>query len=314
MNTKQHFTNVTELKAAVQAARATARAEAVESCGRSGCLQSRGAWIKVRNVAGEVIQGECDTWEFTGTAKQFKELADLLRYGSACTITIEGGWNWAASPRAMADLEYDPWVSEWSVEFGVKGEEEPAPADAAVALEHAMERAQVQANEQGYEAGMEGKQSSDNPYEPGSAMERAWGAGLEQARGDKRDMREMGLAPAPAAPAVEDIKAQTIEQFRGMLHEARKCLAAARRQPLAYVVICDSIALRYEIVAGKAISPTLAKPWTATRFSLRDATAVAAATKNGAGKVGEVHTVVEAIEAEIKTLEHLLGAMTKEAA
>lgn len=132
MNVKQLFVNVTALKAAVSTARAAAKDEAQRDCGR-GTLISRGAHIKTYDAKGELIQGEAESWEFKGTAKQFAELAALLAAdNNVAEIEISGGWNWAVNPTAYADCDYDPWVSEWSLSFGTKAEE---AAPAAVSVE-----------------------------------------------------------------------------------------------------------------------------------------------------------------------------------
>lgn len=116
-----HFKNVSELNAAISEARVLAENEAIKSCGRKGCLRSRGMSVKATSATGDVIRGEAESWCFAGKAAEFTELADMLRYDTEVVkITIDGGFNWAESVRAMNDHDYEPFVSEWSVEFGFR--------------------------------------------------------------------------------------------------------------------------------------------------------------------------------------------------
>jgi hypothetical protein len=130
--TKQNFVNITELKKAVSLARIEAKAEAERDCGK-GILMSRGAWIKTFDAKGELLQGECDTWEFTGKADQFTFLANMLRYDSkVARIAIEGGWNWAESFRDHEEGNHEPYASEWEITFGTMEIVADEPAVAAI--------------------------------------------------------------------------------------------------------------------------------------------------------------------------------------
>lgn len=141
MITTTIYSNVTALKAAVSKARQESRDETRRDIGRGGLLLSRGAFIRVVGVNGNIIKGECDAWPFSGTAAEFKELADLLRYDSAVReINIQGGWDWAVNTRAYNDCDYDPLVGDWEVVFGTKEEE---PEDTARAQALAAEEAKV---------------------------------------------------------------------------------------------------------------------------------------------------------------------------
>lgn len=148
MIVSQYFTTVTSLKTAITEARKEAKAEAIRDCGPGGIVQSRGAFIRVINANGDIIKGECDSWEFKGTAAELEELNNLLRYETkVARITIEGGFNWAANLRDHADGSYDAWVSEWFVIFGEREEiRTPAPvAPAAQAEPVEVEAVEVEA-------------------------------------------------------------------------------------------------------------------------------------------------------------------------
>lgn len=300
----QNFINVTELKAAVAKARLDARSEAFVECGRKGVLQSRGAFIKVIKDK-NVVQGECDSWPFEGTAKQFKELADLLRYGSADSIEIDGGFNWAESPRAMADCEYDPWVSEWSVEFGTK-EDITAEIEAAA--------------KDGREAAAAGRSINSIPFSISEdqplreAWEAAWinepkpvGVRIEDIVDTPEPKGENRAAEILAANQPSEI----VKMFQEDLFTAQAELAFYQLRPMQYVVICETLPLAFDTGGGIVRNARHAKPWDATRFSQRDAFKVARNVRNGNDSVGEVHSVVHAIELEIKTLEALLATLEK---
>lgn len=115
-----NYANLSALKGAIKDARDVARKEGRQSCGK-GVLQSRGAYLKMIDANGNIIQGEAESWPFIGNAKEFKALADLIRYSipAGAHVEVGGGFNFAASVRDLAD-NYDPWVSEWCLEVGAK--------------------------------------------------------------------------------------------------------------------------------------------------------------------------------------------------
>ncbi len=90
---------------------------------------------------------------------------------------------------------------------------------------------EIQANEEGYEAGFT-KQSSEVPYQMGSAEFCAWEAGYEQGRADARDVVAFGILPikqtetdmTPTLPnAWPGLAGQPKE---GNMNEAAKLLSA----------------------------------------------------------------------------------------
>jgi len=103
-------------------------------------------------------------------------------------------------------------------------------------------------------------------------------------------------------------------QFNAQVEEAAAKLQAIREvykspdpeRSQMWIVTCDKLALKFDIVNGCAISPTTCKPWNATLFTKRDAEAVAANVKNGAGKNGEVAQIEEATQATIMETSELL--------
>jgi hypothetical protein len=105
-----------ELKVQVSDARANAKNEAQRDC-KGGFLRSRGAWLIVREAGKAepiVADGEL---EFTGTRRQMETIERwLTKAKPGTTVWVEGGWNHAESLAGFSDGEYDPWVSEWSVQ------------------------------------------------------------------------------------------------------------------------------------------------------------------------------------------------------
>lgn len=109
------FTSLSEIKSAVQEARAAAEREARESCGR-GVLQSRGCSLRIVDAKGNLIKGEAESWMWSGTGKSLLDAVMEARYDKdAVELEISGGFNYAETPRALADGQYDPWVSDWGV-------------------------------------------------------------------------------------------------------------------------------------------------------------------------------------------------------
>lgn len=116
--TGTQFKTFGEINEAVRAARAEAEREARECCGR-GTYQSRGCAFRATNAKGDVVRGEAESWMWSGTGKAmldaiFEARHDLQRLG-VVELEIGGGFNYAATPRDMADCNYDPWVSDWAV-------------------------------------------------------------------------------------------------------------------------------------------------------------------------------------------------------
>lgn len=109
------FTTFGEIKAAITKARIHANFEAIDSCGR-GSIYSRGSHLKIVDERGNFIKGEAESWPFDGTAKSLIAAIDEARYTAGATeLWVEGGYDFAVNPRAKADGEYDPWVSDWGV-------------------------------------------------------------------------------------------------------------------------------------------------------------------------------------------------------
>lgn len=76
-----------------------------------------------------------------------------------------------------------------------------------------------------------------------------------------------------------------------------------------YIVRCEGLCLAFTIEAGKVSNPVTAQPQMATRFSLRDAEAVAADVKNGNGTAGEAVHVTEAVRDALEGQRELLALL-----
>jgi hypothetical protein len=90
----------------------------------AGCYRSRGKWLKAIDANGNLLAGDCDSWEWDGTLKSLIAAINETRFGEpkAVALFLEGGIDYAASLRDFSDGAYDPWVGEWSVAVWEKPE------------------------------------------------------------------------------------------------------------------------------------------------------------------------------------------------
>lgn len=108
------FNSLADVNAVCSGSYQDALREARRDCGR-GTYVSRGkSLIALRDS--DVVAGEAESWLWDGTLKGLLAAIDEARFGDkADTLVVQGGINYAASPRDYADCAYDPWVGEWSV-------------------------------------------------------------------------------------------------------------------------------------------------------------------------------------------------------
>jgi hypothetical protein len=76
-----------------------------------------------------------------------------------------------------------------------------------------------------------------------------------------------------------------------------------------YIVVCQGLPLTFDIKNGQANNPRTSQPHMAVRFSLRDATAIAAEVKNGNGIAGEAVHVGDAIADALVEQRELLALL-----
>lgn len=116
------FTTLADIKAACSDAYADALTYARRECGR-GTFVSRGRSV-VALRDGDLVAGEAEAWGWDGTLEGLIDMIDDARFSQgADTVIVQGGINYAASPRDYADCNYDPWVAEWAVTVWRKPEE-----------------------------------------------------------------------------------------------------------------------------------------------------------------------------------------------
>lgn len=115
------FKNAAEVLAAVRDARDAALDSARKDCGPRGVFKSRGMEFVWVDAKGKRLD-ESGAWMWDGSAKDLKASVASIseRFPEVAGIFLEGGFDWAESVRAMADCDYDPWVSDWSVEIWKK--------------------------------------------------------------------------------------------------------------------------------------------------------------------------------------------------
>lgn len=107
------YTNLTDVKNACSGGYQDAIKLAKRECGR-GTYMSRGRHFKALRD-GNLVAGEAECWPWDGTMRGLLEAIDDAILNRADCLVIEGGINYAASPRDYADCNYDPWVGEWAV-------------------------------------------------------------------------------------------------------------------------------------------------------------------------------------------------------
>lgn len=107
--------NASAINKACAAAYQDALFAAKRNCGR-GFYAGRGRWIRVVDFNGDVLAGECDTWEWTGKKADLEAINKYFDANTnAAAVYVEGGVNYAESVHAYTDGCYDPLVEEWSV-------------------------------------------------------------------------------------------------------------------------------------------------------------------------------------------------------
>lgn len=108
-----------DVKAACTEAADTARNEWRKEFGRKGCLfpRAREVAAQVRLPSGaveNVLAG--NGWEWDGTLATIKRAAaKAAESGELVGVYVDGGFDYADSPRAKQDGDYDAWVTDWSV-------------------------------------------------------------------------------------------------------------------------------------------------------------------------------------------------------
>lgn len=108
------FLTLAAVKAACSEGYQDALHHAKREIGR-GSYHSRGRSLRALRD-GEVVAGEAECWPWDGTSKSLIEaIDDAQSMHQADCLVIEGGIDYAASPRDYADAAYDPWVGEWAV-------------------------------------------------------------------------------------------------------------------------------------------------------------------------------------------------------
>ncbi|AFU88297.1 hypothetical protein CcrColossus_gp427 [Caulobacter phage CcrColossus] len=112
------YPNHADMLAAIAEARAAALVEARHSVGRRGVYQSRGTWAMTsdgRERAGPLVESvPGDDWK---TKWKFDVLIATIEahHPEVTEIYVEGGFDYAESPHAMQQGDYDPEVSTWSL-------------------------------------------------------------------------------------------------------------------------------------------------------------------------------------------------------
>jgi hypothetical protein len=107
------YTNLTDVKDACSGGYQDALKFAQRECGR-GTYMSRGRHFKALRDD-KLVAGEAECWPWDGTMRGLLEAIDDAILNRADTLVIEGGIDYAVTPRDYAECAYDPWVGEWHV-------------------------------------------------------------------------------------------------------------------------------------------------------------------------------------------------------
>lgn len=103
------------LKEALSAARQDCMSQTRREI-RGGCLYYRQAELVAVNAKGDKVT-EAGVWLMPKNGKELRAALASMKAQLPETdeIYIEGGLDYADSPRDRADGAYDPWVGEWGV-------------------------------------------------------------------------------------------------------------------------------------------------------------------------------------------------------
>lgn len=112
------FTSLFDIKHAVADARDNAIRQVRKDCGFRGVIASRGTFLSTADATGQCEprpEAECPTWD--GTKRDIDDLIALVvkEYPNVDRIYIGGGYDWASSPQAYRDGDYEPWAASWGV-------------------------------------------------------------------------------------------------------------------------------------------------------------------------------------------------------
>ncbi len=108
------YNSLADVKAACSGAHQDALTWAKREIGRGTYISRGRSFVSLRD--GDLVGGEAECWSWDGTLKGLVAAIDEARFSDrADTLVIQGGINYADTPRDYADGAYDPWVGEWAV-------------------------------------------------------------------------------------------------------------------------------------------------------------------------------------------------------
>jgi len=122
MNKMTEFATLTDLK--------TELSKHTVNHGEYGCavVLSRGRYLYAFDANGDRIDGFAGTEEYdwNGKLSGISDAIERLRadFPQAVELTVECGYNGGNSPHDFEDMNYEPWIAEWSVTVW-KAEEKP---------------------------------------------------------------------------------------------------------------------------------------------------------------------------------------------
>lgn len=108
-----------DIKEKVREARDDAEDEARYNTGNVGVVRSRGMHL-YGHKNDTCILGEAESWEWDGTLRDLNKAIAFMEKEGGHRLYICGGFNWAKSLDDMNCDEYEPWVSDWSVDVWTK--------------------------------------------------------------------------------------------------------------------------------------------------------------------------------------------------
>ena len=125
----------------------------------------------------------------------------------------------------------------------------------------------------------------------------------------------MSTASIPAKP-IPVTPAEFLIHLRDKVAELRRIRAGLDNVLLGagWIVANTGVHYAFDVEGGKATNPRVVSVERATRFSERDAQAVAASVKNGADNPGHAVHIRDALDAQIAEYDNLAKALESQTA
>lgn len=111
-----------------------------------------------------------------------------------------------------------------------------------------------------------------------------------------------------SAKPMPTTRAELANQLREQISDLERSSSSLAGTLLGqgFIVVCERVYLTFDVIDGRAMNPRFRRPDLCTRFSERDARALAQEVKNGNGVRAEAIHVRDAIAAQVAELRDTL--------